>query len=87
MNEDKKVADLSRTQLKDQDYLLSLQQNLNDDFANIWIEMGSSHPVLEQNKDLVLVDMPGWDSGISDRARSRMFFNQLNDRFDDQIYL
>lgn len=68
MNEDKKVADLTREQLKDQDYLLSLQQNLNEYSANVWIEMGFPHPVLEQNKDLVLVDMPGWESGISEHS-------------------
>lgn len=68
MNEDKKIADLSRAQLKDQEYLLSLQQSLDADSENVWIEMGFPHPVLEQNKDLVLVDMPGWDSGISEHS-------------------
>lgn len=68
MNEDKKIADLSRSKLKDQEYLLSLQQSINADSANVWIEMGSPHPVLEQHKDLVLVDMPGWDSGISEHS-------------------
>lgn len=68
MDQDKKVSDLSRAQLKDQDYLLSLQQNLNEESANLWIEMGLSHSILEKHKDLVLVDMPGWDSGISEHS-------------------
>ena len=68
MNEDNKVAYLSRSQLKDQDYLLSLQQSINAGSVNVWIEIGFPHPVLEQHKDLVLVDMPGWDSGISEHS-------------------
>ncbi|MGS0675159.1 dynamin family protein [Shewanella sp. 125m-1] len=68
MNKNEKVLDLTRAQLKDQEYLLSLQGNTNEEAACFWIEMGFSHPRLEQNKDLVLVDMPGWGSGISEHS-------------------
>ncbi|WP_332405902.1 dynamin family protein [Vibrio metschnikovii] len=68
MNENQKIADLTRAQLKDQDYLLSLQKNINQDSTNVWIDVGLPHPVLERHKGLVLVDMPGWESGISEHS-------------------
>lgn len=56
------VSELSREQLKNQDYLLSLQQKGRE----YWIEIGLPNQILSKNKELVIVDMPGWDSGIVD---------------------
>ncbi|WP_217511143.1 dynamin family protein [Vibrio metschnikovii] len=68
MTENQKVAELTRAQLKDQDYLLSLQKSKQLESAKVWLEIGLSHPVLERHKDLVLVDMPGWESGMSEHS-------------------
>lgn len=55
-----KMVNLSREDLKNQNYPISEQ--------DAWVEVGLTNPVLEKYQDLVLVDMPGWDSGLAEHS-------------------
>ncbi|WP_182025628.1 dynamin family protein [Vibrio rotiferianus] len=54
------TVNLSREDLKNQNYPTSDQ--------DAWVEVGLANPVLEKYQDLVLVDMPGWDSGLAEHS-------------------
>ncbi|GAB7228271.1 hypothetical protein VrSk94_19560 [Vibrio rotiferianus] len=53
------VAELSREQLNDQEY---------PKIDGCWVEIGLPNALLEKFDDLVLVDMPGWDSGLAEHS-------------------
>ncbi|HCE2438251.1 TPA: dynamin family protein [Vibrio parahaemolyticus] len=59
MNDDGVIAELSRQQLFDQEYAKT---------DGCWVEVGLTNPLLAQFDDLVLVDMPGWDSGLAEHS-------------------
>tara|TARA_R110002033_G_scaffold38017_3_gene77261 strand:+ start:2249 stop:3895 length:1647 start_codon:yes stop_codon:yes gene_type:complete len=66
MGEQGQITTLNRAQLKDQNYLMGL----NSSQQKTWLEVGLPHPALAQYPDLVLVDMPGWDSGIAAHSQA-----------------
>lgn len=62
-NSDGVVSTISREQLKEQDFLLP------DRDRDYWIEITLPNKSLKPYPELILVDMPGWESGI--RAHSQ----------------
>lgn len=64
MNKQGIVSEISRQQLKDQHFPIT-----NPDEEH-WIDIGLSSSVLADFKELVLVDMPGWESGIVEHSQA-----------------
>lgn len=58
VNDQGVVCSLSREQLKDQSF------PIKDDAVTHWVDIAIPHPELQKVSELVLVDMPGWESGI-----------------------
>lgn len=59
VNQQGPVASVSRQQLQEQDFATIASDE------DHWIEIGLPNSVLADLSDLILVDMPGWESGIT----------------------
>ncbi len=64
MNKDGIVSELSRQELRDQQY------PINESDEDHWVDIGLPSPILSDFKELVLVDMPGWESGIAEHSQA-----------------
>jgi GTPase Era involved in 16S rRNA processing len=64
MNAQGRVSEISREQLKDQHFPIT---HVDDEY---WIDIGLPTSVLADFSDLILVDMPGWESGISAHSQA-----------------
>ena len=64
MNDEGEVCQLTREQLKNQDFAIQ-----NTDIPH-WVDIALPHPVLAMCPELVLVDMPGWESGIAQHSQA-----------------
>lgn len=64
MHHTQAVATLTRQQLKEQNYPVSGSPH------EYWVKVQLANPLLAQLKDIVLVDMPGWGSGIAEHNQA-----------------
>lgn len=64
MNEVGVVCQLSREQLKNQEFPIK-----NNELTH-WVDIAIPHSELQKVPELVLVDMPGWESGIAQHGQA-----------------
>lgn len=68
MDEKGVIATLSREQLKNQTF--PERANNSDKSSPRWLAVSLPSPQLQSYPELVLVDMPGWESGIDQHSRA-----------------
>lgn len=64
VNEEGIVCSLTREQLKNQTF------PIKNDALTHWVDIAIPHPELQKVPELVLVDMPGWESGITQHSQA-----------------
>lgn len=64
VNKNGAVCKLSRQQIREQQYPII------DPNQEHWVDIGLPTPILSKFKDLILVDMPGWESGIAEHSQA-----------------
>ncbi|WP_318498005.1 dynamin family protein [Photobacterium leiognathi] len=64
VNERGVVCSLTREQLKDQSF------PIKNNVLTHWVDIAIPHPELQKVPELVLVDMPGWESGITQHSQA-----------------
>lgn len=65
VNQDQVIKPLTKDELKDQTYLNRIN---NANKNRLWINAGINNHQLQPFPELVLVDMPGWESGIEQHS-------------------